>query len=224
MMRLTKRDHLLIRDISLSHLAARDQLIHLGYFNSITRANSRLRLLVKERFLTALTTPFHAQTLYAPGPLAAEVVGGRIAPLLAGRTGSPRFIQHALSVTNVRIALLARGATGWRFEAQLWHEIGGRMLKPDGLILTARTPAFVECDLGHVSPAKFKEKLITFKALAQEGRCADLYGFPSFRLIVITTGPRRSRSLRALLPANAGFEYLVQTFDELGVPVLGGWS
>jgi hypothetical protein len=223
-MRLTNRDVQLIRDIGLSHLLSRDQVIQLGYFNSITRANTRLRCLTAERFVTALSTPFHAQKLYAPGPLAEEVVGERIGPLLVNRVGSPRFVQHALSVSNIRIALLSRGAKSWRFEQQLWRNVAGHTLKPDGLVLTSTLPAFIECDLGHVSPAKFKEKLSTFKFLAQGGRCQELYGFPSFRLIVITTGPRRSRSLRSLLPPNAGFEYLVQTFAELDIPAVGGWS
>jgi len=66
-MRLTDRDFRLIRDNSLSHLQSRDQIVSI-YFGSVTRANSRLRELVKAQFLTSLRTPFHAQTLYGPGP------------------------------------------------------------------------------------------------------------------------------------------------------------
>jgi len=159
-----------------------------------------------------------------PAPLAVEIVGENIAPLLANRAESPRFVQHALMVTNVRLALMARGAKQWVFEQQLWREVDGHMLKPDGLAVTSTLPAFVECDMGHVTPSKFKEKLNTYRALAHGGRCATCYGFSEFRLIVATTGTRRAARLRSLIPADAGFECLVQTFAELGIPVVGGWS
>lgn len=222
-MRLTSRDVSLIRDLGLSHVVSRDQLLALGYFGSVTRANTRLRGLVQERFVTRLTTVFYGQSLYSAGPLAEEVVGERIGPLLASRSGSPRFIQHALTTNNVRIKLIEKGAKAWRFEQQVHREVGGHTLKPDGLALTTSTPLFVEVDLGHVAPQKFKEKLTTYQALSRGDLCKSLYGFEGFRLLTATTGPRRARHLRSLLPS-PGFDYLVQTFDELGVPSVGGWS
>lgn len=223
-MRLTPRDLHLIRDIGLSHLLSRDQVIELGYFTSVTRANSRLRTLVAGNFITRLSTPFFGQFLYGAGPLAEEVAGERIAPLLVNRAGSPRFVQHALSVTNVRLALLRRGGSAWRFEQQLWRDVRGQTLKPDGLVLTKHLPAFVEVDLGHVAPKKFKDKLTAYKALARAETCNSLYGFEQFRLLVVTTGTRRSRHLSSLMPPKPGFDYLVQTFAELDIPQIGSWS
>lgn len=224
MIRLTKRDVLLVRDVALSHLLSRDQVIQMGYFTSITRANSRLRELVRAKFLTALTTPFHAQTLYCAGPLASEIAGERVAPLLANRVGSPRFVIHAMAVSNIRISLLAKGGRAWRFEQQLWRTLGEHQIRPDGMVLTSTIPMFVECDLGHASTANFKQKLNGYQALSQGTHCAELFGVPSFRLLVVTTGPRRARTLRSLLPSNARFDYLVQTFAELGIPEVGSWS
>jgi len=222
-MRLTDRDVRLIRDVSLSHLLSRDQIISL-YFGSVTRGNTRLRDLAKARFITALRTPFHGQTLYGPGPLAVEIVGENIAPLLANRAESPRFVQHALTVSNLRLSLLAKGAKRWVFEQQLWRDVDGHSLKPDGLAITTRLPVFIECDMGHTAPSKFKDKLNSYRALAHGGRCAACYGFNDFRLIIATIGPRRAARLRSLIPADAGFECLVQTFSELGIPIVGGWS
>lgn len=223
-MRLTKRDVQLVRDVSLSHLLSRDQIIQLGYFNSITRTNYRLKKLTDAKFLTALSTPFHAQTLYGAGPLAGEIVGEHVSPLLANRVGSARYVVHAMSVTNIRIALLEKGGRAWRFEQQLWRKLEGHQIRPDGMVVTSTVPAFVECDMGHVSAFKWQGKLQGFLALARNGSCTDLYGIPTFRLLVVTTGPRRARTLRSLLPSNAGFDYLVQTFAELGVPEVGSWS
>lgn len=223
-MKFTRRDVRLVRDVALSHLLSRDQVIQLGYFGSVTRANTRMRELCAAGCLKRLTTPYFGQSLYMAGPEAADMVGEQIAPLLAGRAGSPRFVRHALAVTSIRIALLEKGASGWRFEQQLWRTLGEHVLRPDGLALTDGLPAFVEADLGHVSPQKFREKLLGYRKLARGGHAERLYGLPEFRLLVVTTGPRRSRQLRSLLPEDARFGYLVQTFEELGAPLPGGWS
>ena len=157
---------------------------------------------------------------------AAEVVDARISSLIEGRTSSPRFVQHALSVTNGRIALQRKSSAAWRFEQQLWRKIQGSKeheLRPDGLLM-ASLPIFVEVDMGHASAPRFKEKLTAYQALARSGQCQSLYGFSQFRVLVVTTGPLRSRHLRRLHPSSAEFELLVQTFDEVGATPINPWS
>lgn len=225
-MRLTRRDVALVRDVSLSHLLARDQIIALGYFNSISRANGRLLLLIRHGFIRRLDTPFFAQSLYASASLAREVVGERISPLLASRASSPRFVAHALSCTNVRIALQRAGTGEWRFEQQLWRTLSNHeshQLKPDGLFL-AKVPVFVEVDMGHVAPSKFRSKLLGYRALALSSQCQALYGFPGFRLLIVTSGSLRARHLRRLVPPDPGFECLIQTFEEVGAKHVTAWS
>jgi len=224
--RITARDVRLVRDIALSHVLSRDQILHLRYFGSATRANTRLRGLVKLQLLIRYETAFYSQGLYIPGPRAADVTGERIARIIEGRSGSPRFLQHALSVTNVRIALLSKSEGQWRYEQQLWRaseEAPRFEVRPDGLFI-ASAPIFVEVDLGHVAPAKFAEKLKSYARLADSGNCVSLYGFPSFRLLTVTTGNLRARHLRRLLPQDAGFEHLVQTFEEVGAATPSNWS
>lgn len=226
-MRLTERDVRLLRDLSLSHVLSRDQTISLGYFGSVTRANTRLRGLREMRLVRALDTPFFSQSLYAVLPKASEVVGERLAPLTAARTGSPRFLQHALCVTNARVALLAKGATSWRFEqqARAAFRYGGRdhEVRPDGLALVEGRPVAVEADLGHVAPAKFREKLRSYDAFALSGECR-LWGDKSFTLLVVTTGKLRAARLSRLLPDNPGFAFACRPHDQLGIPFPGAWS
>lgn len=223
-MRFTERDIKLVRDIALSHIVSRDQVIDLGYFDSVTRCNSRLRGLVAADAVRKVSTPFHAQSLYIAGHLAGELCGERIERLLADRIGSPRSVRHALSVTNSRIALQKRGGTGWRFEQQLWRTVGKHEIRPDGLMVLKGNPTFIEVDLGHVSGPKFTEKLKGYSLLASGTTCADLYGFPSGRLLIVTTSPRRARHLRALASDHTRLECLVTTFEELGAPSVGCWS
>ena len=225
-MRLTRRDVRLVGDIALSHVMSRDQILALGYFGSVTRANTRLRALGELSLICRLEPPFFGQGLYVAGSSASEIVAGRIARLVGGRAPSPRFIQHALSVTNVRLAFGRKGPGEWRFEQQLWRKLDGpnpMEVRPDGLFM-ATTPIFVEADMGHVAPSKFKEKLSSYRILAHSGQCHSLYGFAQFRVLTVTTGNLRARHLRRLLPPDPGFDLMVQTFEEVGVAPISAWS
>jgi Replication-relaxation len=225
--RLTLRDIRLVRDIALSHVVSRDQILALGYFGSVTRLNTRLRELEAEGYVRVLETMFSSQFLYMAGSKAGHIVGTRIASLLLGRKPSPQFVQHALSVTNVRIALATSKGLEWRFEQQLRHSFtfqGKRYeIRPDGMIASA-TPLFLEVDLGHVSPSRFQEKLNAFDAFARSGVAEKILGNPQFRLLTITSGSLRSRRLTKLMPAGAGFEFLCHTFQELSIPSIESWS
>ncbi len=227
-MRVTQRDIKLVRDLALSHVLSRDQLLRLGYFSSVTRANSRLRGLRQIGLVKRIETPFFGQSLFAVGPSAAEIVGARIASILDARAGSPRHLQHSLSVTNVRLELVARGAMGWRFEQQLranFEWAGQRFeIRPDGLASMPDLLIAVEVDLGHVAPQKFKEKLHGFDAFVASGEALRQWKRDSFHLLTVTTGKRRLKSLQRLTPASPRFEPSFVTFDQLGIPMVGSWS
>lgn len=224
-MRITQRDVIVLKDLSLSHALTRDQLIKLGHFGSVTRANTRLRELISTKLVQRLQTPFYGQSIYAPTRNASEFVGPRIAALMRNRSASPRFLQHALAVTDARIALCERLGGTWRFEPQLWRQLDGlnREIRPDGLLL-ASTAVFVEVDLGHVSPKKFQEKLFGYQALARSGECRTLYGFEDFRVLTLTSGSLRARHLSRLTPTEASFEHRVQTLASIGVALTNSWS
>ena len=227
-MRLTTRDVRLLRDMALSHVLSRDQIIALGYFGSVTRANTRLRLLGRFGLVRRIDTPFFSQNLYCVGVKASEIVGERIAKLVAGRAASPRFLQHALLTTNVRIELIRRGASSWRFEQQLWvcFKFAGKeyQVRPDGLADTANGLIAVEVDLGHVAPAKFREKLLAFDAFIASGQCQRQWNAPSVSLLTLTTGKRRASQLLRLAPKGTAFAFECHSLDVFGVPRVGGWS
>lgn len=226
-MRLTARDVRLVRDTALSHVLSRDQAIRLGYFGSVTRANTRLRLLAREGYLRVLDTPFHSQRLYMAGRRAAEVAGERVAALLPGRRPSPQCLRHALFVTEVRIALAGRGYSAWRFEPQVRHAFswGGKEVeaRPDGLAVQGSRFLFVEADLGHVSHPRFLLKARSYAALLASGEFRSLFVASSFEVLVVTTGALRNRRLEALLPAGPP-EIRIAVAEELGIAVPGGWS
>lgn len=228
-MRITSRDVKVLKDMALSHVLTRDQVILLGYFHTVTRANRRLKQLSDIGLVQRLDTPFFGQGLYSVTTHATEILGERIGAIVSSRSGSPRFIQHALSITNTRIRLQARGAVSWNFEQQLRRVFtfaGNRYeIRPDGLaIFDSDRHLAVEVDLGHVAPAKFEEKLHAYNAFVASGYCQRLWGVPTFRLLTLTPGKVRSERLQDLTPAKCSFEHYSTTFEEFGVPSVGAWS
>jgi len=226
--KLTQRDQKLVRDMALSHVLSRDQVIRLGYFSSITRANARLLALKRLGLIRRIETPFYSQSLYMAGPAACEIAGSHVAAILKDRSESPRFIQHALSVTNVRLALLAKGAHGWKFEQQLRRTFTFQEktleVRPDGLIHTTKGPLALEVDLGHASLPKLSLKLAAFDHFLRSGECEAQWEFTRFNLLIATTGALRSRHIEQLIPKGMASSCAVTTMEELGAELVGGWS
>jgi hypothetical protein len=226
--KLTARDHALVTDLALSHVLSRDQILALGYFNSVTRANTRLRLLRAHGFVASLETPFFHQSLYMAGSNTADVCGDWLASVLRGRSATPRFLQHALAVTNVRLSLLNRRALEWRFELPSRCECayGGKtfQVRPDGIAVSTAGLTLIEVDCGHVAPFKFREKLLGFEAMLNSGRANAHWRASSFKVLTVTTGALRAKHLRALVPPNCSYDFRCETFSSLGITCPSGWS
>ena len=162
------------------------------------------------------------------GKGAEQIVGSRIAPLLRGRSGTPRFVQHALMTTNVRLAMMERGATAWRFEQQMRTRFryGGKDydVRPDGVAIKDSGLIAIEVDLGHLAPRKFGEKLAGYQTLITSGVCQQTWGVQTIKVLVVTTGRHRAASLKRQLPRAATYDFRSQTFEELGLAPVGGWS
>lgn len=227
-MRLTPRDIRVVRDIALSHVLCRDQIIELAYFTSVTRANTRLRELRDAGLVSVLKTPYFGQQLYVAGPRASDIVGERIGPILAARQVTPRFVQHALSTTNVRLHLLRHGASAWRFEQQIRSsfKLAGReiQIRPDGMALGPDGIQLVEVDLGHVNPAKFREKLLAYEAFLCSGCFKNIWNAEGFSVLTVTSGPLRATRLARLLPKGSPLQFQCESYEELGIEFAGGWS
>ncbi len=225
---VTVRDVKLIKDVALSHVLSRDQIITLGYFESISRANRRLAALVHARFLKVLDTPYHSQHLYIAGVRAHEVVGERIHALLVVRPPSPRYLQHALAVTNVRIALVKRGWTDWRFEQQIRDSvhIGDKIyeIRADGLIVGKYGPVFIEADMGHVSRRNFARKTDGYERYAKSGRHKEIFKMEDLKVLVVTTGSLRLIHLSEQCKRTTHVSFRFITFEDLGATMPGGWS
>jgi hypothetical protein len=227
-LRITERDIRLLRLIALSHAMTRDQIIREGIFNSVTRVNTRLRQLIGLGLARRLETPFFSQSIYCVTPKSADYLGERVGPLVAGRIGSPRYIQHALMTNETRLEMKRRGMTQWRFEQQLWKtfEFNGRkyQIKPDGLAVLPDKHILVEVDLGHAATKKYAEKLVGFDAFVASGLCKSSWQVETLRVLTLTTSERRCQTLKSLTPKNSRFMHFVLTFEQFNVPLIGAWS
>ncbi|MBS1706746.1 MAG: replication-relaxation family protein [Armatimonadetes bacterium] len=225
-MRITGRDVRLAKEVALSRLMSRDQIVRLGYFTSVSRANRRLTALLSARFLRQFETPFIGQRLFWVGPEAIHIVGEKIASVVQGRIGTPRFVRHSLMVTEVRLALLAIGGERWRYEVQLWttfHQSGERFeLRPDGLVWLNGVPTFLEVDLGHVSRRRFAAKLRSYTAFIRHPVCQATFQNQVPEVLVITTGSRHAESILGL--AKSGPAVRVLTFADMDIQPIGCWS
>lgn len=226
--RVTKRDIRLIRDIALSSVLSRDQIIALGYFGSVPRANDRLRLLREAGLIDILSLPYESQRVYYALRGACPLVGERVSSVIRSRRGSPQFVRHALMTTEIRLALLRQGYGEWRFEPQLRSVFlwAGRRfeVRPDGMVRTPPGLLCIETDLGHVDSIKFRAKLLAFDSFASSGALERTWQAKNLVVETVTVSERRKLGLEGLSPKNSPVEFRFTTFDELGIRMLDGWS
>ena len=225
---VTDRDRHLVFEISMSHVLSRDQILSLGLFSSVTRVNTRLRILRELGLVRLLETPYFNGSLYVPGVNAIEVLSDRASALFRARQPSPRFLRHALATTNIRLALRDKGAVEWRFEPMISRTFKSKgktlEVRPDGMAISPKGVLLTECDLGHVPIQKIASKLAVYHEFLSGGHAKRLWDINDFNLLTVTTGSLRASRLRELAPKPCSFGYLVQTFDELGAGIVGGWS
>lgn len=217
-MRITNRDRLVLEEVCLHQVLSRNQLLALGYFPSVGRANSRLGGLVASGLLGRVKLDPGLETrqsLYFATPASAPWVEPRVAALLAERRFTPQFVSHALMVADVRIALVRLGLSHWRHEAQVRHcyEFGGHLrdLRPDGAVLVKGTPLFVEADRSFASSSKMRLKLTEYGVYARSGMLRRTYGTDEAQILVATTGKTRAMRLKQL----GGGDLLLTTLPRL---------
>lgn len=227
-MRLTTRDSTLLKDMALSHVLSRDQAIALGYYSSVTRLNTRFRDLIKAGFMKRLETPFFSQGLYAVTPKASAIVRPQIASLLANRAPTPRFLQHALTTTSVRIAMLGKGAAAWRFEQQLWTSFQWQgksfEVRPDGLAVFPSRHVSLEVDMGNMSMSRLQSKFEAYRAFVASRSLDQKWGIPELRVLLVTTSAARAERISRMLQPISDLDFRCASLESLGVRQVGSWS
>lgn len=173
-----------------------------------------------------------AQSAYRLGAAAIPFVAGETGADIDGvdrrvRQGSPTYVAHALAVAQVAVAFeaglretdgLISGAFQGESEARhayQFRRVGSAdwetaVVKPDALVrlhFPARTLfLFLEVDLGHMSPATWREKADQYLLYEERGALKSRYGRDAcYSVLTITTTPERlGRLLYQSRDAGAG--------------------
>lgn len=225
-MTVTERDRSVVTEISWHQLATTKRLVSLGLFGSIPRCNARLLSLRSAGFLrTVAACPLHSsqEFIYMAGTRAQEIVVPRVASLLRGRSITPRFVDHALAVLDIRIILENRGFSGWLHEQQIRHRyrlrtgphVAHEDFRPDGLIYSQHHPVFIEADRGNASRSKLAAMIESYRQYDQSGLFESTYKTEQFTLLVVTTGPLRKQHLESLISPSIPFRTVVCTLESL---------
>lgn len=244
-LRLEERDEELLCDLFTHRAMSREQLQALYFPSVVrANARLRLLFdhrFVARYYPPA--SPFGTQAVYSLGRAALPIVARRLEldlPEVARRarvSQTPTFIEHTLAVVDIylafRQAVEEEGHEDveierWLGEFDCRHDWdiraeGGRWrkeaFKPDGFVRLMAGGAyhdfFIEADLGHTSSRQFLGKLQTHQRYLESGLFEDTFGGDSFRTLVVTTGGRRLRNLRALVEEQRSDLFWFATFASL---------
>jgi hypothetical protein len=174
-------------------------------FGSTTRANARLLALTRAGFLKRAFVGCRQAVYWLPNKPLQD----------AGRKGETQgvepaalFLRHQLEINRVHLVVQYSGipARGWWFGK--WQSFQKPLsptipLIPDGYFEIGSQhgfrPAFVEVDLGTEAVPIIAKKANEYLQLAASGEFAQVFGRSQFRVLVITTSPRRLENLRGAL-------------------------
>jgi hypothetical protein len=196
---LTERDRALLSEISRFGVMSREQLIRMRFFRSKTRANERLRRLVRHDYLTT-----RRQALQLGGPRLIYLPGRALAETQETRRRfsevSDVFLLHQLGLIDIRLAFEAHTTlTRWLTDKELAAATFGVI--PDAYLeFQVGMPtfcAFVEYDRGTETVGRFERKVRAYLDAAYSGAFERTFHRKYFRLLVVTDTDRRLATLSA---------------------------
>lgn len=199
---LQERDLRLLEALETMRVIDRQQAKIVAGFGSTTRANARLLALTRAGFLKRAFVGSRQAVYWLPDkPLhdagrKSEIQGAEPAAL---------FLRHQLEINRVHLVVQYSGipTRSWWFGR--WQSFQKPLsatipLIPDGYFEIGSPqgfrPAFVEVDLGTEAVPIVAQKANQYLQLAASGEFAQIFGRSQFRVLVITTSPRRLENLR----------------------------
>jgi hypothetical protein len=214
---LTARDRHIMHLLSRFHMLSRDQIIALGPFGSLTRANTRLAALCDRRLLSRKLLPVYpgkggAQALYFLGresgaalPMDPKCLSQHIRQ--ASRWDQ-RQVAHVIAANQCiadALTAAARSALavhGFRTEPELRQLFSDRRLVPDGWFAWTesgkRFNCFFEIDLHHEGLREWRAKVLRYIEYAESGMHQERCGFRAFRVCVLAKSASRLANLRRI--------------------------
>lgn len=211
---------------SYRHLT-REQIEKLLGFNCTRRANSRLRKLFDNRYLSRsflATTRGSGKALYFLGPQGTAVVARELGLDLGSVKSKVKgisqvkefFLSHSLELNEVRINLSRAIQNHPEMKLERWindndceqtysvmvkGEKITRRFRPDGYCRFwyrgKLISSFLELDRSTMTLDRFKKKVQTYHEFARLGFYRQRFGVKYFRVLVIAPSPERLANLKS---------------------------
>lgn len=225
--RITSRDLDIVRAVYEYRVLTTQQLKAL-FFPSMHQAYQRLKALydhgfIDRRFQGAAVDKMNTAMLYVLDKRGAELLRGQLGLAIdwhpTGNEVSTQFLEHLVSINDVRIAVTISCQTKPNFE--LLHWLGDSELKadydrvmirmttgkhktisliPDSYFVLAtplgQSHCFLELDRGTMTVKRFKEKILAYQQYYATGVYQKRYQTRSLRVLTVTTSQIRADNLR----------------------------
>lgn len=243
---LTERDKKILHAVHDYRMLTREQVERLlfapqagqNHFTKTSKVRQRLKLLYQNKYLDRVPLPvgnaaWGWQPVYrlahGGAQLVASELGIDVNDLLYWGKGddkdrrstkvTPLFLAHALSITDVRIAInLATQANGYLVEKWLDDALLKSQERKDYVTVSAngrsrsvavipdsyfvlhlgdrRAHFFLELDRATMSNSRWGERVRAYLAYVQSGKYTERYQTKSLRILTVTTTEQRLQNLK----------------------------
>lgn len=233
---LQARDRRLLSELGTMRIIDRELAKVVAGFGSTTRANTRLLKLTRAGLLNRFFVGSIAagrKAIYTLSKSGNRVAGTERAPISRshGKTlVGDLYVDHQMHINQIYCAIKFRPLPastrfiGWRSFHEPLSEHS--RLVPDGYFeLQSPTdvpPSFLEVDLGHQSMKIWEQKVRQYLHLAISGDFARLFKKAQFRVLVITTSPRRLTKIRSVVSKQTDKVFWLSDFQTINRA--GLWS
>lgn len=233
---LQERDRRLLAELATMRIIDRELTKLAAGFRSTTRANTRLLKLTRAGLLNRFFVGSIAagrKAIYTLSKKGGILAGSeyRAVSRSYGKTlVGDLYVDHQMRINEVYCTVKFRPLpinarfVGWRVFHEALSE--NSRLVPDGYLqLQAPVdtpPMFLEVDLGHQSMRVWEQKVRQYLQLAISGDFPRLFRKPQFRVLVITTSPRRLAKIRSVAAKQTDKVFWLSDFQTINRA--GFWS
>ena len=224
-----ERDRRLLSELAVMQIIDRELAKVVAGFQSTTRANTRLLKLTRTGLLNRFFVGSVAagrKAIYTLSPRGGLLIGTeyrRISRSHGKTLVGDLYIDHQMRVNDVYVAVKHRPLPlGQRFlRWRSFYEPFSKesRLVPDGYFElqepAALRPMFLEVDLGHQSMRVWEQKVRQYLQFAVSGDFSRIFRQGQFRVLVITTSPRRLTTIRSTIAKQTDKVFWLSDFQTI---------
>jgi hypothetical protein len=233
---IQERDRKLLKELAVMRIVDREMAKVVAGFRSTTRVNTRLLKLTRGGLLNRFFVGSIAagrKAIYTLSPKGGLLTGmdfHRISRSHGRTLVGDLFIDHQMRINEIYAAVkhlpLPEGTAFHKWQVFFEPVTASSHLIPDGYFelttLSATRPMFLEIDLGNQSTKVWEQKTRAYLQFALSGDFPKLSRQQQFRVLVITTSPRRLASIRSTVAKQTDKIFWFSDFQTINRETL--WS